>query len=80
MQLHSVKPWRCARASEMTSNSNDLEKALEENLKLRSELAANVAKPEVASQRGGMAYRLGWVRRRMGGVWLMGDYHQHRFG
>jgi hypothetical protein len=56
-----LESHRGARASEMTSNSNDLEKALEENLKLRSELAANVAKPEVASQRGGMAYRLGWV-------------------
>ncbi len=45
----------------MTSHSDDLEEALQENLKLRSELAANVAKAEAASQRGGMAYRLGWV-------------------
>ncbi len=45
----------------MTSDSNDLEEALEENLKLRSQLAAKVAKEEAASERGGMAYRLGWV-------------------
>jgi hypothetical protein len=45
----------------MTSDSNDLEDALRENLKLRSELAANVTKAEAASQRDGRAYRLGWV-------------------
>jgi hypothetical protein len=44
----------------MTSDSDDLEKALQENLNLRSELAANVAKAK-ASQRGGIAYRFGWV-------------------
>jgi hypothetical protein len=40
----------------MTSDS-DLEEALQENLKLRRELAAQVAK----AKRGGIAYRLGWV-------------------
>ena len=45
----------------MTSDSDDLERALQENLKLRRELAANVTKAEAASQRGGIAYRLGWV-------------------
>ena len=45
----------------MTSDTDDLEEALRENLKLRRELAANVTKAEAASQRGGMAYRLGWV-------------------
>jgi hypothetical protein len=45
----------------MTSDSDDLEEALRKNLRLRSELAANVAKPEAPSPRGGMAYGLGWV-------------------
>jgi hypothetical protein len=45
----------------MTSDGDELEKALRENLKLRRELAANVAKEEAARQRGGMAYRLGWI-------------------
>ena len=45
----------------MTSDSDDLEEALRENLKLRQELAAEVAKAKAASQRGGVAYRLGWV-------------------
>ena len=45
----------------MTSDNNDLEAALQENLKLRSELAANAAKPETTSQRGGIGYRLGWA-------------------
>jgi succinate dehydrogenase hydrophobic anchor subunit len=40
--------------------SDDLERALQENLKLRQELAANVAKAK-ASQRDGIAYRFGWV-------------------
>jgi hypothetical protein len=41
----------------MTSDSDDLEEALRQNLKLRSELAAEVAK----AKGGGIAYRLGWV-------------------
>jgi hypothetical protein len=45
----------------MTSDSDDLEQALQENLKLRRELAANVTAPKAASKREGMAYRLGWV-------------------
>ena len=45
----------------MTTDSDDLEAALRENLKLRRELATNVAKAEAAVQRGGMAYRLGWI-------------------
>ena len=45
----------------MISDSEDLEQALRENLKLRRELVANMTKAETASQRGGMAYRLGWV-------------------
>jgi len=40
----------------MTSDSDDLEQQLRENLKLRAELGAKVAK---AKQ--GMAYRLGWA-------------------
>jgi hypothetical protein len=48
----------------MTTDSDDLEQALQENLRLRRELAAKVAKEEAASQRGSMAYRLGLVRRR----------------
>ena len=43
----------------MTSESDDLEQQLRENLKLRHELAAQVAK--AAKQGGGFAYRLGWV-------------------
>ena len=42
----------------MASDNDDLERALQENLKLRSQLAAEVAK---AKQGGGMTYRLGWV-------------------
>ena len=41
----------------MTSESDDLEEALRQNLKLRRELAAKVAK----AKGGGIAYRLGWV-------------------
>ena len=44
----------------MTSDSDDLEEALRENLKLRSELADEVSKAKAASQRG-VACRLGWV-------------------
>ena len=60
----------------MTSDSNDLEDALRENLKLRSELAANVTKAEAASQRDGMAYRSGWVLYwaciALAVVWMLG--------
>jgi hypothetical protein len=42
----------------MTSDRDDLEQALQENLKLRRELGDQVAK---AKQGGGFAYRLGWV-------------------
>jgi hypothetical protein len=42
----------------MTPDSDDLETALRENLKLRRELAAEVVNEESANQRGGMAYRL----------------------
>jgi hypothetical protein len=46
----------------MTLEIDDLGKALQENLKLRRELAANVTKAEATSQRGGgIVYRLGWV-------------------
>jgi hypothetical protein len=45
----------------MTSESDDLEEALRQNLKARRQLAAEVAKAEAVSQRGGIAYRLGWV-------------------
>ena len=44
----------------MTSDSDDLEQALQENLKLRRELAANVTAPKAASKREG-TLRLGWV-------------------
>jgi len=47
----------------MTSDSDDLEEQLRENLKLRRELAAEVAKAtdKGAKHAGGVAYRLGWV-------------------
>jgi hypothetical protein len=45
----------------MTSDSDDLEQQLRENLKLRRELAAEVAKAKAATQRSGITYRLGWV-------------------
>jgi hypothetical protein len=41
----------------MTSGNDDLEEALRQNLKLRRELAAEVAK----AKGGGITYRLGWV-------------------
>jgi hypothetical protein len=44
----------------VASDSDDLEEALRENLKLRSELADEVSKAKAESQRG-VAYRLGWV-------------------
>ena len=43
----------------MTSDSDDLEQQLQQNLKLRRELGAEVAK--AAKQGGGFAYRLSWV-------------------
>jgi hypothetical protein len=49
----------------MTSDSEDLEEALRQNLKLRRELAAEVAKAKAASERGGIAYRLGWAFYRV---------------
>jgi hypothetical protein len=42
----------------MTSNGDDLEEALRQNLKLRSELAAEVTGAKAESQRGGIVYRL----------------------
>jgi hypothetical protein len=47
----------------MTSDTDDLEEALRQNLELRRELAAEVAKAKDkrAKQGGGIAYRLGWV-------------------
>ena len=44
----------------MTSNRDELEEALRENLKLRDQLVGEVAKAKGVSQRGGV-YRLGWV-------------------
>ena len=41
----------------MTSDSDDLEEALRQNLKLRRELVAEVAK----AKGRGIVYRLGWV-------------------
>ena len=49
------------RVRVMTSDSDDLEQQLRENLELRRQLAAEVDKARTASQRGGMARRLGWV-------------------
>ena len=43
----------------MTPDTDDLEQQLRENLKLRRELKAEVAK--AAKQGRGIAYRLGWV-------------------
>jgi streptomycin 6-kinase len=40
----------------MTSDKDDLEQALQENLRLRRELGVAAGKA-----RGGMAYRLGWA-------------------
>ena len=60
----------------MTSDTDDLEQHLRENLELRRELAAEVAKAKAASQRGGIAYRLGWVLYWacivLIGVWVFG--------
>ena len=52
--------WDAQWLGGMTSDSDDLEEALRENLKLRSELADEVSKAKAASQRG-VACRLGWV-------------------
>jgi hypothetical protein len=48
----------------MTPDSDDLERELRKNLKLRRELGAEAAKGIAAlnaKQGGGIAYRLGWV-------------------
>jgi hypothetical protein len=45
----------------MTSDGDELEEALRQNLKLRRDLATNIAKTEAASQQGGTGYRLGRV-------------------
>ena len=45
-----------------TSDSDDLERQLRQNLELRRELVAEVAKADSSTkQGGGMSYRLGWV-------------------
>lgn len=53
----------------MPSDSNDLEEALRQNLKLRRELAAEVAK----AKSGGITYRLGrvlyWICLGLIGLW-----------
>jgi hypothetical protein len=60
----------------MTSDNNDLEQQLRQNLKLRRELAAEVdkARDGSAKQSGGVAYRLGWVLYRfflvLAALWL----------
>jgi hypothetical protein len=63
----------------MTSGSDDLEQELRRNLKLRRELGAEAAKGKAAlnaKQRGGVAYRLGWVIYWsffvLSGLWLWG--------
>jgi hypothetical protein len=45
----------------MTSDTDDLEQQLRQNLELRRELGAEVARARGASEGGGIAYRLGWV-------------------
>ena len=54
---------------QIMSDSDDLEEALRENLKLRGELAAK------AKEGGEIGYRLGWVLYwiclALGGAWLL---------
>jgi hypothetical protein len=47
----------------MTPDSDDLERALKENLAIRRELGAEIGKADgiPPKQSGGIAYRLGWV-------------------
>ena len=48
----------------MTSDSDDLEQALQQNLEIRRELGAELGKVDgirPAKQGGGIVYRLGWV-------------------
>jgi hypothetical protein len=45
----------------MASSSNELEELVRQNLELRRELAAEIARADGASQGGGIAYRFGWV-------------------
>jgi hypothetical protein len=46
----------------MSSDTDDLEEQLRENLKLRRELASEIDKArDNSANRGGVAYRLGWV-------------------
>jgi hypothetical protein len=60
----------------MTEDSDDLERALQENLKLRQELAAKVDKAEAEIRRGGTAYRLGsvlyWICITFALCWIFG--------
>ena len=59
----------------MTSDSDGLEEAVRDNLKLRDQLAREVAKAKGESQRGGV-YRLGWFRYWacliVAAVWALG--------
>jgi hypothetical protein len=47
----------------MTSDEDDLDQALQENLRLRRQLGAEATKGQaaMAANSAGMAYRLGWV-------------------
>ncbi len=45
----------------MTSDKDDLEEALQENLRLRRQLGAEASKGTATIRAGGMGYRLGWV-------------------
>ena len=60
----------------MTSGNDDLEDALRQNLKIRRELAAKVAK----AKGGGITYRLGWVLYWicLGAYWIVVGILLHR--
>jgi hypothetical protein len=56
--------------SDMTSNSDDLEQQLRENLKLRRALVANVTKVRDKNAKDRLGWALYWAFLMLAGVWV----------
>lgn len=55
----------------MTSNSDDLEEAFRQNLKLRRELGAKVAKARDRNAKDRLGWGLYWTFLALAGVWVL---------